>query len=159
MHFIIPIVLFFYYGFAIAETAAGSEDSGSGGTSSNNSNGILSGILNYIKSIFQSITDFVDWLGKVFKSLVKSLWDLLTDLVFWLFESLFALAADLIKGIVQSFNLSSLSNTLNGYWDMVPLDVQTVMSAIGLPTALGIVITGILIRFGLQLIPFVRLGS
>lgn len=121
--------------------------------------GVAKEILSYVTGIFTAIKDAVEWLGKVFVEAFKSLWHLITDAFVWVIESLLALGAKLLNGLADSFDLNTLTNTMQGYWSMVPPDAVQVMQAIGVPSALAIVVTGILIRFGMQLIPFIRLGS
>lgn len=121
--------------------------------------GVAKDILAFVKGIFTAITDAVEWLGKVFVEAFKALWNLITDAFVWVIESLLGLGAKLLNGLADSFDLSTMTNTMQGYWSMVPPDAVQVMQAIGVPTALAIVVSGILIRFGMQLIPFIRLGS
>jgi hypothetical protein len=46
-----------------------------------------------------------------------------------------------------------------GDWALLPAGMIEVLQAIGLSTAMGIIVTAIIIRVTLQLIPFTRLGS
>lgn len=121
--------------------------------------GVAKDILAFVKGIFTAITDAVEWLGKVFIEAFKALWNLITDACIWVIESLLVLGAKLLNGLADSFDLANMTSTMQGYWSMVPPDAVQVMQAIGVPTALAIVVSGILIRFGMQLIPFIRLGS
>jgi len=89
----------------------------------------------------------------------KSLFTMLTDLILWNLKTLLGLASSLLSSLAEQFDISGLTSQLSSLWGMVPIEAQQIMQAIGVPTALGIVVTGILIRFGLQLIPFIRLGS
>lgn len=138
------------------------DDSGSGDANT----GILSKIsaaidqvVAYIKGIFESIKKFVDWLGKIFLEVFSALWDMITDAFVWLLEGVFKLAAGLLDGVADGFGFAELKNTFIDLWNQIPLEVVSVMQAIGVPSALGIIVLGILIRIALQLIPFVRLGS
>ena len=153
------ITLFF---MLLSMPAWAEDDSGSGDSNT----GILSKIsaaidqvVAYIKGIFDSIKKFVDWLGKMFLEVFAALWDMITDAFAWLFESLFKLVAELLNGIADGFGLDALKSFVMNLWSQVPPDVIAVASAIGLPSAFGIVVSGIMIRLALQLIPFVRLGS
>lgn len=121
--------------------------------------GFLDSILEYIKGIFTAITDFVEWLGLLVVEVFKSAWLVLTDLFIWLFVSLFSLVADLLQNIGQLFNINGLTSQVSSLWSSIPPETSEILSAIGLPSAMAIIATGILIRFALQLIPFVRLGS
>lgn len=153
------ITLFF---MLLSMPAWAEDDSGSGDSNT----GILSKIsaaidqvVAYIKGIFDSIKKFVDWLGKMFLEVFAALWDMITDAFVWLLESLFKLVAELLNGIADGFGLDALKSFVMNLWSQVPPDVIAVASAIGLPSAFGIVVSGIMIRLALQLIPFVRLGS
>lgn len=121
--------------------------------------GFLDSILEYIKGIFAAITDFIEWLGLLVVEVFKSAWLVLTDLFIWLFVSLFSLVADLLQNIGQLFNINGLTSQVSSLWSSIPPETSAILSAIGLPSAMAIIATGILIRFALQLIPFVRLGS
>ncbi|KGH04615.1 DUF2523 family protein [Comamonas thiooxydans] len=138
------------------------DDSGSGDANT----GILSKIsaaidqvVAYIKGIFESIKKFVDWLGKIFLEVFSALWDMITDAFVWLLEGVFKLAAGLLDGVADGFGFTELKNTFLNIWSQIPPEAVAVMQAIGVPSAFGIVVLGILIRIAMQLIPFVRLGS
>lgn len=143
------IVLLFLFA---SHSAFAEEESGS-------SSGFWSKLWGYLDRLFATIDRFVQWCVDLVIEVFRSLLAMLKDLVFWTFEVLFEFAAGLLGDLASTFGLDSMTSTLRGYWSMVPPDVVQVMQAIGVPTALGIVVAGILIRFALQLIPFVRLGS
>ena len=107
----------------------------------------------------EEVTDFVEWFGLLVVEIFKSAWLVLTDLFIWLFVSLFSLVADLLQDIGQLFNINGLTSQVSSLWSSIPPETSAILSAIGLPSAMAIIATGILIRFALQLIPFVRLGS
>lgn len=153
------ITLFF---MLLSMPAWAADDSGSGDSNA----GILSKIsaaidqvVAYVKGIFDSIKKFVDWLGKVFLEVFSALWDMITDAFVWLLESIFKLVAEIITGVADSFALTDLKTFITNLWSQVPFEVISVAQAIGVPSAFGIVVSGIMIRLALQLIPFVRLGS
>jgi len=139
---------FIFIAFLLASPSAFADDSG-----------FLDSILNYIKGIYNAIVDFVEWIGLIVIEVFKALWTLLTDLIIWTLESLLSLAAELLSGIAEKFNFNAISSQVSSLWSAIPPEVAAILSAIGLPSALAIIATGILIRFALQLIPFVRLGS
>lgn len=120
---------------------------------------VVKGVLEHIKKFFEFIGKFVQWVGEFVVAIFKALWDFFTDIVVWVFDSLFELAAGLIDGLADAFDIERLAQTFTGYWSLIPPEVAQIMQAIGVSTAFGIVVTGIIIRFTLQLIPFVRLGS
>ena len=140
------------------------EDSGSG--SGDSSAGLLAkisaaidSVVAYVKGVFDLVTKAFAWLSKMFVASIDAIYDLLADALTWLVEGVLKLAAEAIKGIADGFNFKELTDTFSNLWGQIPVDVMQVMQAIGVPSALGIVVLGILIRIGLQLIPFVRLGS
>lgn len=120
---------------------------------------LLNTIMAYVAKIFETITRFVNWIGDLFVSIFKAAWDFLTDVSVWLFESLFKLVADVIGGVNDTLDIAGLAAQVQSLWNQIPPSVLQVLSAIGIGSALGIVVLGILIRMALQLIPFVRLGS
>lgn len=113
----------------------------------------------FVKGVFTSITKAIEWLGKMAVAVFEAAWDMLTDAFVWLLESIFKLVAEIISGVANSFALNDLKNFITNLWSQVPVEVISVAQAIGVPSALGIVVSGIMIRLALQLIPFVRLGS
>lgn len=120
---------------------------------------LLNNIMAYVAKIFETITRFVNWIGDLFVSIFKAAWDFLTDVFVWLFENLFKLVADVIGGVNDTLDIAGLAAQVASLWNQIPPSVLQVLSAIGIGSALGIVVLGILIRMALQLIPFVRLGS
>lgn len=121
--------------------------------------GWLSTLWAYLDRILSAIDRFVQWCTDVLIEVFSSLLAMLKDLVFWTFEQLFSLVATLISGVSDAFGLAALAAKVAALWAQVPPEIVQVMQAIGIPSALTIVVSGILIRFALQLIPFVRLGS
>ena len=59
---------------------------------------------------------------------------------------------------IGSLDVSGINSNIANYGS-IPGQVMVVMSAIGLGQALAIISTALVIRFTMQLIPFVRLGS
>lgn len=121
--------------------------------------GAINAVKTYVISIFESIGKFVEYCGEVVVAVFKAGWDFITDSFVWLFESVFKLASDLIKNVTEDLGISSLISKVEMLWSYIPSEVSQVLSTIGISSALGIVVTGMLIRMALQLIPFVRLGS
>lgn len=147
---------------SLAVPAWSADEGSSGGSSS----GLLSSILlaiddvvAFVKAIFSSIKKFIDWLGKMFLEVFVALWDMLTDAFVWVLEGLFEIVADLLDGLTDGFAFNELINVFLGLWNQIPPEVISMMQAIGVPSALSIVVVGILTRLAMQLIPFVRLGS
>lgn len=99
------------------------------------------------------ITALVSWFSALFVSIFVALWDIFRDTFAWLFEQMLTVAIS----AVSSLDLSGINANLN--YGSIPANVMLVMSCIGLGQALAIIASALLIRFTLQLIPFVRLGS
>lgn len=146
MRFYIAFISLFFSSLAIAD------DGGSNA-------GFFARLWAYLDKLFQAIEKFIKWCIDVVIEVFKSLFTLLTDLILWNLKTLLSLASSLLSSLAEQFDISGLTSQLSSLWGMVPIEAQQIMQAIGVPTALGIVVTGILIRFGLQLIPFIRLGS
>lgn len=64
-----------------------------------------------------------------------------------------------ITWILEQVDLSSVLNYTATMWTGVPLELLDVAVSMGLRECLAIIGAAILIRLGLQLIPFTRLGS
>lgn len=99
------------------------------------------------------ITALVSWFSALFVAVFVALWDIFRDIFAWVFEQGLSVASSAIG----SLNLSGINANLN--YGSIPANVMLVMSCIGLGQALAIIAAALVIRFTLQLIPFVRLGS
>lgn len=105
-------------------------------------------MFDWIVDLFNTLLDFL-------YRLVLSLVDMLSDMLLGLFEQILEIGKGLISLISDMLAPVDISQYMTG----LPSGVAWVMSQIGLPQALVIIITAITIRIILQLIPFVRLGS
>ena len=119
----------------------------------------INAVKTYVVSIFESITKFVEYCGELVVAVFKAAWDFITDSFIWLLESVFKLAAEAIKGASDGLGIPALVGKISALWAAIPVEVTQVLAAIGISSALTIVVLGIVIRMTLQLIPFVRLGS
>ena len=88
-------------------------------------------------------------------SIFLSLWDMLIDLLCSIFEVVFDLVVSIVDGLGGVFSSFGLLQYLN----MLPEDMLNVMSLVGANEASAIIVSAVVVRFILQLIPFVRLGS
>ena len=107
----------------------------------------------FFTMLFSKITALVSWFSALFVAIFVSLWDIFRDIFAWVFEQMLTVATTAIS----SLDLSGINANLN--YGSIPANVMLVMSCIGLGHALAIISSALLIRFTLQLIPFVRLGS
>ncbi len=103
----------------------------------------------------QWLIDFGNWLYDIAYSAVSTVGVLLENVLLTILDGFFIvglLALDGVGAMLQPFGIQDLFSSL-------PPDVRGMMNAIGLPEALGMIISAITIRLFMQLIPFVRLGS
>jgi len=112
----------------------------------------MGGIFQFFTILLGKIAKFAEWLILCFKQIFISIWYVLTDLVCWGFESLIAIAIGALNAIAIPFNPQT-------YYSMVPPEAANMLGYIGIPQALSIIVSGLVIRFLLQTIPFVRWGS
>lgn len=107
----------------------------------------------FFTMLFAKITAVLSWFSALFVAIFVSIWDVVKDAFSWLFDQVLSVATSAITAI----DVSGLSN-VNGFGS-VPADVLNIMALIGVGKAITIITAAIGIRFALQLIPFVRLGS
>lgn len=86
---------------------------------------------------------------------LESLLLMLVDFVCMIFESLLDLVKSATDGIFNSIDTSMLTNAMGN----VPAQILNVAYMVGVGEAVSIIIAALIIRFILQLIPFIRLGS
>lgn len=101
-----------------------------------------------IKDFGQSIIDFL------YKCLL-SIFEFFKDLIWFFLDGLMAGATGLLDLTSDAF---TALNPLQ-YISLIPAEVQGFLNLIGFNDCMSILIGAILIRFTLQLIPFVRWGS
>lgn len=97
---------------------------------------------------WQAFKDFI-W------SCFLSLFEMLKDILLWAFEQLLTLVLAGINGLGALFNAFNVTQ----YISSIPDDVRSIMALTGIDTATTMIAAALFIRFLLQLIPFVRLGS
>lgn len=133
---------------------ARADDGGSG--SGGGLTAALRALVSGIQKVVDKIDDLIDWFFELIPRLVEALFTMLKDVFLWCFEQILSLAKTVLDGITGFDSIVAQAATI---WAGVPPEVTAVLQAIGLGTAFAIIATAILIRFALQLIPFVRLGS
>lgn len=104
--------------------------------------------------LFSKISQVIGWVADLVKAVFKALWDMLSDVVAWGFDQIMGIAA----AAVGVLDFSAISGYLSTF-DSIPAGVLEVLAASGVGAGLSIVGAALLVRMGLQLIPFVRLGS
>lgn len=99
----------------------------------------------------QKWNEFVDFIYRVFLSCV----DFLKDFLWWTLDHLFGAVLVIVDG------LASLFQGLNPvqYISAIPAETQYYMAICGFNDAMSMLVSALIIRFFLQLIPFVRFGS
>lgn len=101
-----------------------------------------------IKEAFQSVIDFL-------YACVLSIFDFLKDLFWWVLDMLMYIAIGFLDLTGEAF---SALNPLQ-YISAIPPETKAMMAMTGFNEAMSIIVSAIIIRFTLQLIPFVRWGS
>ncbi|ELV7518611.1 DUF2523 family protein [Photobacterium damselae] len=96
-------------------------------------------------------TQFLNLVGGV----ILTIFNLLYDFIVKMMDLVMTGIGLLIKPILSMFSFLDLSQYLNGF----PAEAINILSLVGFPLATSMICTALLIRFLLQLIPFVRLGS
>lgn len=100
------------------------------------------------------ITTALNWILVFFKSLILTLWDMVTDVFYLIIDLILSTVGVVIDGVFSALTFDPLV-----YVSAIPPDVMNILGLLGVGQGLVIIGTAILIRLGLQLIPFVRLGS
>lgn len=102
------------------------------------------------------ISNIVHWLFALVMAVINTIIAMLQDLICWCVDQLLS-AVVYILGLLDFGTLDdgAYSAALNG----LPADIWNVFWLLGLPYCMGIILTALMIRLVMQLIPFVRLGS
>lgn len=108
----------------------------------------------FFTALFAKFVALVDWFGRLVVAIFKAGWDFVRDALVWPFEQIL----EIVQSAVESIDVSGVSGSI-GVWGSLPSEVLNVLGVLGVGTAISIISAAILIRLGLQLIPFVRLGS
>lgn len=106
-----------------------------------------------MQAIIDTIVAFGDWLLGLVKALITAVWDFCMDGVCWLFDTVLGFVVAMIGGI----DTSGVSQV--GQWGTLPSEILNILGLLGFGDCMAIIAAAITIRLGLQLIPFVRLGS
>lgn len=98
---------------------------------------------------------FPDWLWHFLKRGLDAIWLLLRDMFLWVFDTVLGFVVSLLNEVDIDFSFANPANYIGG----VGSDILNIINLIRLPEALTIIVSAIVIRVVLQLIPFTRLGS
>jgi hypothetical protein len=103
----------------------------------------------------------MDWLINAFNrilaflySLVLTIIDAISDIFAYLFDSMLKAVDLIISAVMTSLSAIPIPDTVP-----LPSGVAWVASQLGVPQMIVMITACLVIRVGLQLIPFVRLGS
>ena len=108
---------------------------------------MIDSILSFFTNVYNALTDFL-------KSLVLTIFDMLKDFLFFIIETVINIAKPLLAGVIGAPQFS-----LANYFTSLPEQTINVIALTGLPECVLLIISAIVIRLILQLIPFTRLGS
>lgn len=114
----------------------------------------MQAIVNAIQMVLAKISAFAAWILSAIKGVFLSGFVLVQDCFIWVLDSLLGLAATVLNGL----DLGALSGNLFD-WASLPGGIVTYLQLIGFAQAMEIIVAACIVRFTLQLIPFVRLGS
>lgn len=103
--------------------------------------------------LFSKIAAVVQWFADLAVAVFVAGWDFITDGFAWAFEQILKVAVSALTVI----DFSALANYTAGA--TLPASILNILALLGVGTAIAIIVAAITIRLGLQLIPFVRLGS
>lgn len=104
-------------------------------------------------AIIATIVAFGTWLWGLVKNVFTALWDVVVDGICYIADKGLSFVVDMLSAI----DVSGIQGV--GSWAALPAEMINVLGLIGFGSAMAIIGTAIVIRLGLQLIPFVRLGS
>ncbi|MFA0570312.1 DUF2523 family protein [Vibrio sp. 99-70-13A1] len=101
------------------------------------------------------IVDLFNKLIEFLYRLIISLVDMIKDVFIWALDEVLGLCQTLVDWVFSFFAPIDISQ----YLTSIPSEVSWMLSAIGLPQCLTIILASLVARLLLQLIPFTRLGS
>lgn len=113
---------------------------------------VFAAIGRFFTDLLKMITDALGWFSAVFVQVFVDLWEMLTDLPIWFVDQALGVAV----GAIAALPVPAWDNSA---WSNLTAEALNMAGLIGLDYCLGIIGTALLIRFGLQMIPFVRWGS
>jgi hypothetical protein len=108
-----------------------------------------------MQTILDYLRAMLDWIVSLVTRSFEALWTMATDFACWVLDGLLGAGVSLLTALnnqVPSYNL-------NTAWSGLPVEVAGMAAALGVGEALAIIVAALVIRFILQMIPFVRWGS
>ncbi|PSW85947.1 DUF2523 domain-containing protein [Photobacterium angustum] len=101
------------------------------------------------------VNDILITLFNIIGSLIFSLLNFVYDIFCFLLDTIFKIVSFLLAPMFSVFDNISLAQYIN----MLPSEAVNILSIVGFGEATAMIAAALLVRFLLQLIPFVRLGS
>lgn len=105
-------------------------------------------------TLFAKIAAVVQWFSDLFVAIFIALWHMLTDLFCWVLEQCLGVAFSAVDVI----DTSPVSGAI-GVFFQLPAEMTNMLMLLGFGECMTVISAALLTRMGLQLIPFVRLGS
>jgi hypothetical protein len=112
-------------------------------------------MLGRLMAILGFISSVPVWILSVILAIFLSLSDLGKDLLCFLLDEALTLVEYILNSVPADFTQFDPTQ----YFAGLPSELINAASYIHLPQALAIIVSALVVRFFLQLIPFVRLGS
>ncbi|NJD23895.1 MAG: DUF2523 domain-containing protein [Betaproteobacteria bacterium] len=103
--------------------------------------------------IIATIVAFGEWLLQLVKDAFEAVWNMVVDAICYPVDKVLTFAV----GLLQNIDVSGMQSA--GSWSSLPAEMLNILGLIGFGQCMAVIGAAILIRLGLQLIPFVRLGS
>ncbi len=104
----------------------------------------------------------MQWLSDMLRGVIEaiqnffgSISELVKDIFYWFFNLFMDVVDTLLQGVVSLLEPVDISQYMSGF----PSEAAWVLGQVGVPQALGMIGTSLIVRLTLQLIPFTRLGS
>jgi hypothetical protein len=107
-----------------------------------------------IQTIIDLWHEFWDSLLLLVQKCFTTLLTMLKDVLLWVLDQLLSLVTTLLGAV----DLTAITQNL-AVFQQIPPELTNVLGLLGFAQCMVIIGTAIVIRIGLQLIPFVRLGS
>jgi len=105
-------------------------------------------MLDFLGDIWNHFVDFM-------YQLLLTLIEMLKDVLIWILDELMEVGILLVDGMGELLTGLDVAS----YFSLIPSGTAYYLNALGVSQALGMIVTALSIRFLLQLIPLVRLGS
>lgn len=109
----------------------------------------------FFTAILAKIVGFAAWIGALMVACFAAWWLLGTDVFAWLFEQVLDIVISVLGEIDFDFETFNPAQYISG----LPPEIVNTFGLLRLGEAFTIIVSAIVLRLTLQLIPFTRLGS